>query len=67
MTKLTYKIVDANNKVLQSGIATLDEAVAAAKASKAKYLPEYTFTREKTHFDRSKCKKSSAWLAEHAN
>ncbi len=67
MTKLTYKIVDKKNHILQSGIPTLNEAVAAAESLGAKYLPEYKAIREKTHFDRSKCKKSPDWLARHAN
>lgn len=67
MTKLTYKIVDRRNNILQSGIPTLDEAVATAESLGAKYLPEYTIIREKTHFDRSKCKKSPDWLTRHAN
>lgn len=67
MTKLTYKIVDNKNHTLQSGIPTLNEAVAIAESLEAKYLPEYKAIREKTHFDRSKCKKSPDWLARHAN
>lgn len=65
MTRLTYKIVDAKNHVLESGVPTLDEAIAIAEASGARYIPEYTVIREKTHFDRSKCRQSARWLAEH--
>ena len=67
MRKLTYKIVDRDNKVLQSGIATLNEAKATAERLKAKYEPEYPIIKEKSNFDRSKCKKSADWLARHAN
>lgn len=67
MTRLTYKIIDANSKVIQSGISDLEEARAAAAAAHGKYIPEYTTIREKTHFDRSKCRKSPEWLARHSN
>jgi len=65
MTKLTYKIVDAKNVVLERGIETIDAARAAAEKCGGKYVAEYTPIVERTHFDRSKCKISEEWLARH--
>lgn len=67
MTKLTYKIVDEKNITLMNGILTLAEAKDTARRYGAKYIAEYTTVREKTHFDRSKCKISEEWLARHAH
>lgn len=66
MTRLTYKIV-VNNSIMEEGIPTLNEAITLAEEYGGRYLPEYTIIRERTHFDRSKCKKSPDWLARHAN
>ena len=68
MTKLTYKIVTNKGTVLKSGVETYAEAKKLADALHAQHVPEYTyFEPEKPKFDRSKCKKSEAWLAEHSN
>lgn len=67
MTKLTYKIVTFKGQVLKRGIPTLAEAQEKAAAVGAKYVAEYSYLEpKKERLDRSKCKKSEKWLAEHA-
>ena len=68
MTKLTYAIVTTKGTVLKRGIETYEKAKELAAAVhgylKEEYIP---FEAEGPKFDRSKCKKSAAWLAAHKN
>ena len=67
MTKLTYRIETYKGTVLKRNISTLAEAKEKAAALGAKYIAEYTpYNPPKQRMDRSKCKRSERWLAEHA-
>lgn len=67
MTKLTYRIETYKGTILKRNISTLAEAKEKAAALGAKYIAEYSYYEpRKEKFDRSKCKKSEKWLAEHA-
>lgn len=68
MTHLTYSIINNKGMVLKKGIESYNDARMLAERLNASIKEEYTpFEVEEPKFDRSKCKKSEKWIAEHSN